>query len=274
MILIGTMQLNKKFIIIFFIGIFSLLISTSFLQKTSSIQKKAIIIGATSGIGRALAKKLSQSGYIVGLTGRRKLLLESLQQELTEKSYIHYMDIKETERSQIILKKLIKKMGKVDLIILNAGVGTMNMWNWNEQKETIMVNVLGFAALAQDSMHYFFQQGQGHLVGISSIAALRGIPGAPIYSASKAFVSNYLEGLRAYAVRNNKNIIVTTIEPGAVDTAMGEPISFWRATSEKAADQIYTAIENKVSHAYITHRWRLIAWLFKLLPDCLFYKLF
>ncbi len=267
--------MNKKKLFLFFIiGLFSLLILISFSKKTSLVQKNAIIIGATSGIGRALAKKLSQSGYIVGLTGRRKHLLESLQQELSGKSYIHYMDIKEPEHSQNVLRKLIKKMGNVDLVILNAGVGTMNMWSWHEQKETIMVNVLGFAALAQESMQYFFQQGYGHLVGISSIAALRGIPDASIYSASKAFVSNYLEGLRAYAIRNKKNIVITTIEPGAVDTAMGESISFWRSTPEKAAEQIYAAIESKSSHAYITHRWRLIAWLFKLLPDCLFYKLF
>lgn len=123
-------------------------------------------------------------------------------------------------------------------------------------------------------MHYFFQQDHGHLVGISSIAALRGIPGAPIYSASKAFVSNYLEGLRAYAHNHKKNITVTTIEPGFVDTAMCKAESgFWCATPKKAAEQIY-AIEKKKTHAYITRRWRLVAWLFKILPDCLFYTLF
>lgn len=128
--------MKKK--MLFFLLIFGLAISLLFLssKKTTSvsISRKAIVIGATSGIGRALAKKLAQAGYIVGLTGRRKDLLESLQHELVLKSYIHYMDVAEPEQSQKILKKLIKKMGGVDVVILNSGTGTINMWNWPEQK--------------------------------------------------------------------------------------------------------------------------------------------
>lgn len=266
--------MNKNYLTFFLYTVFLFIGISVFSVKKLFSYNKAIIIGATSGIGRALAKKLSREGCVVGLTGRRTHLLESLKQELPEKSYIHYMDVSDLERAQKILQKMIKKMGVVDLIIINAGTASLNIDNWQEQKETILVNVLGFAALAHTAMQHFYEQGRGHLVGISSIAALRGVSHAPIYSASKAFVSNYLDGLRAYVKRINPQITITTIEPGAVDTAMGESVDFWRASPEKAAEQIYTALEGKSEHAYITHRWRLIAWFFKLMPDFIFYNFF
>ncbi len=243
-------------------------------------QQKVIIIGATSGIGEALAKEMAKRGAIVGLTGRREHLLHTIAKEIPSPTYVQQMDIAKTQEAQTQLKELIKEMGGVDIIVINAAVGNCDL-AWEKQKEIIDINVLGFTAMASVASDYFIEKGSGHLVGISSIIALRGSSAAPTYSASKAYVSTFLHGLRGRFVKLNKPIYVTTIEPGLVYTAMRgacdpsqEPSDFWRATPQEAARQIADAIEQKREHAYVTKRWRLIAWFIKSIPDFLFYKLF
>ena len=235
--------------------------------------KKAVIIGATSGIGRELAKVLADDGYVVGITGRRLHLLEQLKDELSSQTFIKSMDVSNTS-ARNDLQKLIDEMQGVDLVVISAGTGSIDPeLPWNREKETIETNVLGFTAMANVAYHHFQQKGTGHLVGISSIGAIRGGV-VPAYNASKAFVSNYLQGLRYIIAKSNNNIVVTDVQPGFVDTAMaqGEGL-FWVASSQKAAAQIYWAIRKKKKHAYITKRWRLIAWALKVMPDVLYNKL-
>ncbi|MBI9016959.1 MAG: SDR family NAD(P)-dependent oxidoreductase [Phycisphaerae bacterium] len=237
--------------------------------------KKAIITGATSGIGKALAQLLSNKGYSLGLTGRRTELLEELKSSLPGSVYICTMDVAQKDEAMEQFQQLIDKLDGLDLAIINAGCGQANPdLNWEMEKQVIDVNVMGFAATANVAMRHFIKQGHGHLVGISSVAAIRGYHDVPAYNASKAFVSNYLQGLRHKAVHARLPITVTDIKPGFVDTKMaqGEKI-FWRASTEVAANQIYRAIVKKKSHAYVTKRWRLIAWLVKLLPQWLAHKL-
>ena len=236
---------------------------------------KAIIIGASSGIGRELAKVFSQNGYTVGLTGRRVDLLKSLQNECPRTSFIKNIDVSNQDEATGHLEELIRDMGGLDLIVISSGVGFINPdLDWKNEKETIDVNVSGFASMAGVAFKYFQKEGSGHIVAISSVASLRGSGEAPAYNASKAFVSNYLEGLRQKAAKARVAITVTDIRPGFVDTAMakGEGL-FWVAPPKKAAYQIYKAIKRRRKHAYITKRWRLIAWLLKAMPDRLYNKL-
>lgn len=236
--------------------------------------KKAIIIGATSGIGRELAKILSLNNYVVGMAGRRTELLSNLQREISG-SYIKRIDVAKSEEAITFLKELIQEMGGMDMIVISSGVGFINPeLDWKQEKETIDVNISGFAAIANAAFKYFSNQGSGHIVGISSIAAIRGSGEAPAYNASKAFVSNYLEGLRQKASKSGIAITVTEIQPGFVNTAMakGEGL-FWVAPPEKAAHQIFKAITGKKKHAYITKRWRSIAWLLKVIPGWIYNKL-
>ncbi len=234
--------------------------------------QRAVIIGATSGIGKELARVLAKNGFAVGLTGRRGEILRKLQQELPTIAYIKQMDVSMPAEATQLLQELIAEMGGMDLIIISAGVGFANReLEWELEKQTIDVNVSGFAAMAGAAFNYFRRQGSGHLVGISSIAAIRGNRGAPAYNASKAFVSNYLEGLRVKASRLGLPITVTDIQPGYVDTPMAKgPGLFWVAPAEKAAMQIYRAIVQKRHHAYITKRWRLIAWMLKVMPGWIY----
>ena len=230
----------------------------------------AIIIGATSGIGRALVVELAGRGYALGVTGRREELLETLQRELTTPVIARRMDVTQPEAAMAQLDALIAELGGLDLLVVNAGVGIPNPdLTWEPERDTLAVNVTGFTALAVAGFRYFTRQGHGHLVGISSIAGLRGGRWNPAYSASKAFMINYLEALRGRARQLGLPIAVTDIRPGYVATAMtaSNQWMFWVATPSTAARQIADAIHRKSRVAYITHRWVLIAWLVRHLPD-------
>lgn len=237
--------------------------------------KKAIIIGASSGIGWELAKITAANGYIVGLAARRTPNLQNLSAEITTKTYIKTMDLSKPDEAILGLQELIVEMDGIDLIIICSGTGHINPeLAWEPERNTIDVNITGFAAMANVAWKHFREKGRGTIVGISSLAALRGSAAAPAYNASKSFVSNYLTGLRYKAHQQNINIKIIDIKPGFVDTAMakGEGL-FWVASPRKAAAQIYQCIQKGKEYAYITKRWTIIAWIFKLLPEWLFCRL-
>lgn len=228
----------------------------------------AIIIGASSGIGAALARSLSKRGYPVGLAARRVDLLEQVRAQLPNPACIQAIDISQPEQAMPALRALAAAVGDVELYVISSGVGFLNpQLEWSEERKTLEVNVLGFAAMVNAAMHALEERGSGHLVGISSIAAIRGGRAAPAYNASKAFVSNYLEGIRQRCHRHGLPITVTDIQPGFVATAMAQsPQLFWVASAEQAAEQIFAAIRRRKRHAYVTRRWRLVAWLLRGLP--------
>ena len=236
--------------------------------------KTAVIIGASSGIGRALAVVLSADGYRIGAVARRTDLLLQLKAELKGPCVIKTIDVSEPESAQSLLRELIADLGDVELFIVNAGTGFVNeTLAWQPENETIAVNVLGFTAMVNVAVAHLASRRSGHLVGISSIAALRGSRAAPAYAASKAYVSNYLEGMRHRFSKLNLPINVTDVQPGFVDTPMAGGNRFWISSPEKAARQIVEAIRGRKKIAYITRRWRLIAWLMRIVPDALYSKL-
>lgn len=236
--------------------------------------KSAIVVGASSGIGRALAKLLAEDGYAIGLAARRTKLLVELQEELPGRSHVETIDVTRVEEARRALQALIERMGGVDLIVLSSGVSIKNA-NFEEKLRMIDVNVTGFAVLADVAMNHFLERGSGHLVGLSSIAGLRGARSkSATYGATKAFVSNYMEALRLTADHSGLDIRVTDVRPGYVDTPMTEGQSgmFWLADVETAARQIHTAIKKRKRIAYITGRWRLIAWTLNALPYPVFMR--
>ena len=234
------------------------------------MKPKVAIIGATSGIGRALAVEMHKRGCIVGATGRRLERLEELQQQLNNRTYIQYMDVTELDDAINQLERLINQMGGLDIIVLNAGV---SYYQKESSRKTdlhvVDVNIRGFANLTSYCFKKFEEQGAGHIVGISSVAGLFGWGLSATYSASKSFVNTYLQGYRQLANHSNANISVSTIMPGFVESEMIESKSnlFWVAPTDKAAQQIADAIEAKKNEAYITKRWRLAAWAVKLIPN-------
>ncbi len=236
--------------------------------------KKVIIIGATSGIGKALVEVYAQKGYEIGITGRRVNLLEEISNSMPKTIFhIQKMDVAETEISRNQMAALVEKMGEIDTIIINAGVGFPKA-TYEQELQTIDINVRGFMALAEWSYSYFKSIGGGKLSGISSVAATRSSPHAPEYHASKAFMSSYMEGLRLRSKKWNPTVSVTDIRPGFVDTAMTKSNKgmFWVATPERAAEQIFAAIESKKNVQYVTKRYWLIGTLLKALPEWLLAK--
>ena len=235
--------------------------------------KKIIIVGATSGMGRRMAELYAQQGHIVGITGRRRELLDELQNQFPANIHTACFDITGNENIPQ-LQQLVESLGGLDLLVISAGTGEPSMdLNWEIDKKTVATNVNGFIEIANWAFNYFVKQEHGHLATISSIAAVRGGSWAPAYNASKAFQSSYLNGLSVKATKLKKDIAITCIQPGFVKTKMAQSNKlFWVVPVDKASRQIIRAIEKKKRMVFISRRWWLVAQLLKYMPHWLYKK--
>jgi short-subunit dehydrogenase len=237
--------------------------------------KKAIVIGATTGIGKQLAIVLAENNYKVGITGRRDQLLLNLQASKPDSFVVSCFDVAAIEAIPQLLTQLTDELGGLDLLVLSSGTGKINpSLDTSIEQQTNTVNVAGFTAVADWAFNFFERQGFGHFAAITSIAAIRGSRQAPAYGASKAYQVNYLEGLRQKATKIKLPVYITDIRPGFVDTAMAQAEQmFWVAPVDKAAAQIYKALENRRAVVYITKRWRLVAFIFRIVPGFLYKRM-
>ena len=235
--------------------------------------KKALIIGATSGIGKELAKLLVADNYKVVITGRREKLLNEIKETNSENYIVKVHDVTDLSSCDTLFEELKDELKNIDLIVYSSGVGDANYkLEWEKEIPTLQTNVLAATKIYGLAFQLFREQGFGHLVGISSIASIRGNRHVPAYFGSKAFQANYLESLWMKGKRSKADIYVTDIQPGFVNTAMAIGATFWMASLEKATKQIYSAIKKKKKKAYITRRWRIIAFILKIVPASLLYK--
>lgn len=227
--------------------------------------KKAIVIGATSGIGRALSLLLTEQGYLVGITGRRQALLEEMVRIHPEQFVPSAFDVTELKAEEH-LTDLVEKLGGVDVIVYSSGVGEFNKHlDFAIEKQMIDTNVTAFTQVADWAFTFFQQQGTGCFASITSMAGMIGSRHAPAYNASKAYQINYLKGLRQKARKYKLAIGMTDLRTGFVDTAMAKASGkFWVATPEKAARQILNAIEQKTAVAFITKRWKIVGFFLRL----------
>lgn len=236
--------------------------------------KKIVIIGASSGIGRELALLYLKAGHQVGISGRRKELLLEIQQQFPDKVSIEVFDVA-GQQNITHLQSLIDQLKGMDLFIYNSGYGEASKTlNWEYEKNTTQINVNGFIETTVFAYNYFVKQGYGQIVGTSSIASYRGGSWAPAYNASKAFMSNYLEGLSIKAERMKLPIVMTDIQPGYVQTAMAKGAGiFWSAPVEKVTLQIFKAIEQKKRKVQVSKRWAIMARLLKWMPYFIYKKM-
>ena len=220
-----------------------------------------VIIGATSGIGKALFVKYANADNRIGIVGRRANLLDELSHKYPSQAITAKADIAHLEEIEQAISTLRETLGHIDLAIVCAGTGEINATlDYAVERATIDTNVVGWTFVIEILYHIFEQQDYGHLVAITSAGGLRGEPMAPAYSATKAYQINYMEAICKKAYKSGSQIAVTDIRPGLVDTAMakGEGL-FWVMPVDKVASQIIAAIRKKKSKAYVTRRWHILA---------------
>lgn len=234
-----------------------------------------IIIGATSGIGKALFEKYAIEGNRVGIIGRRGHLLEKLCQQFPSHTLRAVADVTKPAEIDQAINMLNSELGHVDIAIVCSGIGEINpTLDYSVEQKTIDTNVTGWTFVVNKLYNLFEKQENGHLVAITSIGGLRGEPQAPAYNATKAYQINYMEALAKKAYKGGKHVCTTDVRPGLVDTAMakGEGL-FWVMSVDKVARQIYDAICKKKSKVYVTKRWHLLAIINKILPFAIYKRL-
>ena len=241
--------------------------------------KSILITGASSGIGRTLAFEFSRRGYALGLCARRLELLESLRDELERETQVAIakLDVADLERVPEVLHKLADQLGGVQIVIANAGVGERSYpgeGTFHLDSKVIETNLLGAMATIDAGTEILKKEGGGQIVGISSVAGFRGLSTTPAYSASKAALSTYMEGIRNNLKQHK--IAVTVLNLGFIDT----PINTHRKSrpflisAEKGARLMADMIEKKVwSSTVPVWPWALITKLMRLLPERLWSKI-
>lgn len=235
---------------------------------------KVIIVGATSGIGRALAQQYLSSGHTIGITGRREELLMQLKNADPDRVFIRRMDVNQFEPSRKILLDLIEDLGGVDILIVSSGIGD-TVPQLDRELEIIRTNASAFINIFRTGLDFMKNAGGGTLVGISSVSAARGFRIMTVYGASKRFISHYMEGIRHFLFKKKIPVKVVDIRPGYIMTAMTEENKevFWQIPVEHGARLIVKAIKRGHPVAYIPGRWRVIFLLWRILPRWVSYRL-
>ena len=246
-------------------------------------RRRGIIIGASDGIGAALARRLAREGYTLALLARSQDKLEALCNEINQASrelrtrvYVH--DVTEYEKVPGLLRKIVADLGGLDLIVFVAGVnyppGGIDKYDFENDRKMIEVNLLGAMAWFNPVAEMFQSAKAGQIVGISSVAGDRGRVGNPGYNTSKAALTTYLEALRNRLTRHGVNVL--TVKPGFVQTEMLKaaqgPTPFTIAP-EKAVEDIWNAMQKRKQVIYTASIWRWIMLAIQHIPSFIFRRL-
>ena len=252
-------------------------------RSMRSTEQVVIISGAASGIGLELCRLFARRGASVGLIDRDKTKLEEFADELLRagtRCAVSIVDVREREQVRRAVQEIVGALGPADILIPCAGVcraSTVDDLKIAELEEIVRINFLGMIYVVEAVLPTMLQRRSGHIVGISSMAGLRGIPFEPAYSASKAAVAAYLESLRSEL--RQRGIAVTTVFPGYVQTPlldeingmMGADMSRGRAlTASAAAATIVTAIDRRRSYIYLPWAIGFSARMSRLMPPRLY----
>lgn len=239
------------------------------------MSRKIFITGATSGIGRALTYELAGRGYALGLSARRVEILNEIKEDVLRKFpglqvAIFPLDVTEYARQREIVFEVADKLGGLDIVFANAGLDLVRKVgdeHFERDQLTIETNLLGAMATIDAGLAFFLQQGHGHLVGTSSVAAWRGMPRQAAYCASKAALATYLEAVRAEVYRTK--IKVTVLYPGYIDTPLNQKQASrpFLISVEKGARKIADLIEKEVKRSTVpVFPWSVVGRLMKILP--------
>jgi len=246
-------------------------------------RRRGIIIGASDGIGAALARRLAREGYILALLARSADKLESISNEINQASgeqraraYIH--DVAEYEKVPGLLRRIVADLGGLDLVVFVAGVnyppGGIDKYNFENDRQMIEINLIGAMAWLSPVAEMFQSARAGQIVGIGSVAGDRGRVGNPGNNASKAGLATYLEALRNRLTRHGVNVL--TVKPGFVQTKMLKaalgPTPF-SIPVEKAVEDIWNAMRKRKQVVYTAPIWRWIMLAIQHTPSFIFRRL-
>lgn len=258
--------------------------ANSFEKRSRPLEpvQRAIVIGASSGIGAALVEALAGQGYQVAAVARREPQLTALCEGINQAAgmpghaaaYVH--DVTEFERVPELFQQIVRDLGGLDLIAYVAGLQhAIGADEFSFEKDAAMVktNLLGAIAWINQAATRFQRAGSGQIIGISSIAGDRGRVASPVYNSSKAALNSYLEAVRNRLTRHG--VTVTTIKPGFVDTVLlaHAPKTFWVISPAEAARQILKAAQKKRQVAYVPARWGLVGMIIRHIPSFIFRRL-
>lgn len=236
--------------------------------------KTVFLTGASGGLGEGMARALAKRGYALALTGRRTDKLEALAEELRRAgapaAIVLSLDVTDYASVPRVLQDAAAQLGGLDIVIANSGIGgatPVGRGDFDAARRVIETNLLGAMATVDAAVELFRKQGRGHVVGVTSVAAVRGLPNQGAYSASKSGLSRYLEAVRAEA--QGSAIRVTDLAPGFIDTELNRhmPSRPFVVSAEKGTEAMVSLIEAGVPFAYVPRMpWTPLAQLLKLLP--------
>ena len=235
--------------------------------------KRAIVIGASSGIGREVARLLISEGWTVGVAARREAMLQDL-----GATAIACIDVTAEDATQR-LRRLIEDLGGMDLFFYASGIGHQNRQLREDiEISTMQTNGLGFTRMIGEAYRYFAERQEqdgtkewGHIAAITSIAGTKGLGPAPAYSATKSMQNVYLQALEQQAHQRGLRIRFTDIRPGFVDTALlaGDFHYPMMLQPKNVAREIVSAINSHDHIRVIDWRYRLLTVFWRRIPRCL-----
>lgn len=240
-----------------------------------SKRKQAIVMGATSGIGREVAVLLSQNGYNVAVAGRREELLKQLVAEHDAITQYQVIDITANDAPHK-LRELIGSMGGIDLYFHSSGIGYQNpRLDVDKEMRTVETNAVGFARIINKVYHYFEKKGTGHIAAITSIAGTKGLGAAPAYSATKRFQNTYIEALSQLASMKGVNVTFTDIRPGFVATdLLGDGATYpMKMGKTYVARKVVKAVMRRRKVVIVDWRYAILVFLWRLVPRCIWTRM-
>ncbi|MDX1588991.1 MAG: SDR family oxidoreductase [Oleiphilaceae bacterium] len=250
------------------------------------MRKTILITGASSGLGAGMAREFAAMGRNLALCARRMERLEELRDELLTinpdiQVVIRSLDVNDYDAIPEVFEGFCADLGQLDRIIINAGVGKgqpLGTGRFAVNRETAETNFLAALAQVEAAMVIFRRQEHGHLVTVSSVTAVRGMPGnVTTYGATKAALSSLSEGLRVELQKKGSAIRVTTLLPGYIRTALNEKVKNtpFIVDAETGCKAMVRAIEREKAESYVPGwPWTPVAWLMKKMPDSVLARIF
>ena len=242
--------------------------------------KRAVVIGASSGIGLEVARLLLRDGWQLGVAARREDRLLALKQEAEEEADNRVMIVEcidvTADDATTKLHTLISRLGGMDLFFYASGIGKQNRTLTEDiELATVQTNALGFTRMVGEAFRCFAEQGRGHIAAITSIAGTKGLGPAPAYSATKAMQNTYLQALEQQAHARHLDIRITDLRPGFVDTDLlaGNFHYPMMMRPERVALEILCAIHRREHVRVIDWRYRLLTAAWRCLPRWLWRRL-